>query len=77
MDEFVYALKNAYSISIEKLVWVWNRADLQDVNNIITQCFICFIPFKCTHLTDTLSAKCLWYLHNRGYQMFKRKGIYN
>ena len=35
MGEFGIGVKIVYSISIEKLVWVWNRMDLQDVNNII------------------------------------------
>ena len=39
--------------------------DLQDVNNIITQFFIYFIPFKCTHSIDILSAVCFQHLSDR------------
>ena len=30
-------MKHVYSITLEKLVRVWKRGNLQDVNNIITQ----------------------------------------
>ena len=57
MEEFCIGMKIVYNIPIEKLVWVLNGVDLQDVNNIITQFFICVIPFKFTHSTDTLSIE--------------------
>ena len=32
MEEIYLGMKFAYSISIEKLVWVWKGLDLQEVN---------------------------------------------
>ena len=32
MEEIFFGVKSAYSISIEKIVWVWKGLDLQDVN---------------------------------------------
>ena len=63
--KFGIGMKIVYSIPIEKLVRVWNGVDLQDVNNIITQFFVCFILFKCTHLTDNLSAEHSQHLYTR------------
>ena len=74
MEELSVILKTGYSISIEKIVWVSKEGNLQDFNNIITWFFICFILSTQTHLTDTLGAVCLWYLHN---WVLKRKGVYN
>ena len=51
-------MKIVHGISIEKYVWVSKYVNIQDFNNIISKFFICFIPFKHTLLTDTLSVVC-------------------
>ena len=63
MREFCIGTRIVYSISIEKLVWLWKEVDLKDVNNIVTQFCTCFISFKCTCLTDILSAEHFQLLH--------------
>ena len=59
IEESAFDMKIVHSISIEKYVWVLKGVDLQGFNNIIVHDFICFIPFKWLHLTETLSGKCL------------------
>ena len=70
IEEFGIGITIVYSIPIEKLVWVYNGVDLQDDNNIITQFFTCFIPFKCTHSTDTLSVE-------HSYHLYIRQKVYS
>ena len=70
MEYFCIGVKIVYSISIEKLVWVWKGSDLQDINNIIMQFCTCFISCEYTYLTDTLSAEHCEHLYTRFTQKF-------
>ena len=58
MEYFCIGAKIVYSISIEKLVWVWKGGDLQDINNIIMQFYTHIVSFEWMHSIDFLSAEC-------------------
>ena len=53
MGEFYIGTK----IVFRKTCMGLEKGDLQDVSNIITQLFTCFMPFEWAHSVDFLSAE--------------------
>ena len=62
MEEFCLDVRFVYNISIEKLIEAWKGLNLQDVQYIIVQFFMCFISFEQAHSNDLFSAECFQYL---------------